>query len=62
MDSPLTREKGSINWAGQRGRYHRHLISKLLDRNHLTLDIEKDRFGRTAVITDAGRQALLQSP
>jgi hypothetical protein len=61
MDAPLTREKSAIHWNGARGVHHRHLVQKLIDRRLITLDIDQDPFGRTATITDAGRQALLSA-
>jgi hypothetical protein len=59
MDSPLTRQSRSLQWVGTHGIYHRHLVQKLIDRRLLTLDIDKEPFGRTATITDEGRQVLL---
>ena len=59
FDAPLTRQKRSFQWVGVRGIYHRYLIDKLIDRNLLTLDIDKDPQGRTATITEEGRAALL---
>lgn len=59
MDAPLTRRPKSFQWVGVHGVYHRHLVQKLIDKNFLTLDIDKDPFGRTATITDEGKAALL---
>lgn len=59
MDAPLKREKTAFNWTGARGIHHNLVVQRLLDQRFLALDIEKDRFGRTAIITEAGRQALL---
>lgn len=59
MDTPLSRKPKSIQWVGSRGIYHRQLVQRLIDRRLLTLDIDKDPFGRTATITDEGRHALL---
>lgn len=59
MDVPLSRKPKSLQWVGCRGIYHRHLVQKLIDKNLLTLDIDRDPFGRTATITDEGRAALL---
>jgi hypothetical protein len=61
MDLPLTREKKAVNWVGARGIHHRHLVQKLIDRRLITLDIDNDPFGRTATITDEGRQLLLSA-
>lgn len=60
FDVPLTRQPRSAQWVGARGIHHRYLVDKLIDRKLLTLDIDKDPFGRTATITDEGRAALLE--
>jgi len=61
-DAPLSREPNSVVWTGRRGRYFGDSIHRLINRKMLAVDLEADRFARKVVITDEGRQALLQSP
>lgn len=62
FDAPLSREANSVVWAGARGRYFSDSVHRLINRKMLAVDLEADRFARKVVLTEQGRQALLQSP
>lgn len=59
LDAPLTRKPKSRIWAGTAGDHAHEAVQRVIDNSWLTLDIDRDPFGRTATITDEGLAALL---
>lgn len=58
-DVPLTRTKRGLRWYGARSDFSQTVVNGLINRGLLTIDIDKDPFGRTATITEEGMAALL---